>query len=66
MTNLLSNASKYSAKGESIGITARRWEDRVCYSVSDHGIGISKKDRNSLFSLFFRADSEETYRQNDR
>ena len=60
MTNLLSNASKYSAKGEQIEVTARRWKERIYYSVTDQGIGISQEDQDSLFSLFFRADNEET------
>lgn len=60
MTNLLSNASKYSAKGAQIDVSARRWKDRLYFSVTDHGIGISDDDRKSLFTLFFRADNEET------
>lgn len=60
MTNLLSNASKYSPDCSEIAVAARRWRDRLYVSVTDHGIGISAEDRESLFSLFFRADNEET------
>jgi signal transduction histidine kinase len=60
MTNLLSNASKYSPNGAEIGVSARRWKDRLYFSVTDHGIGISDEDRKSLFTLFFRADNVET------
>ena len=60
MINLLSNASNYSPKGEKIHLTARRWKDRIYFSVTDHGMGISHKDKEGLFTLFFRADNEET------
>jgi len=58
--NLLSNASKYSPNGEKIHLTARRWKDRIYFSVTDQGMGISDQDKEGLFALFFRADNEET------
>jgi PAS domain S-box-containing protein len=60
MINLLSNASKYSPNGENIHLTARRWKDRIYFSVTDQGMGISNEDKEGLFTLFFRADNEET------
>ncbi|MBT3943571.1 MAG: HAMP domain-containing histidine kinase [Chloroflexi bacterium] len=60
ITNLLSNASKYSSESGVIKIATRRWKDRVYFSVSDNGIGISEEDQESLFTLFFRADNENT------
>ena len=60
LTNLLSNASKYSPSEALIQIAARRWKDRLYFSVTDRGFGISNEDRESLFTLFFRADNEET------
>jgi len=58
--NLLSNASKYSPNGEKIHLNARRWKDRIYFSVTDQGMGISDQDKEGLFALFFRADNEET------
>lgn len=60
LTNLISNASKYSPAGSLIEIASRRWKDRLYFSVTDHGSGISIKDQESLFTLFFRADNEVT------
>ena len=60
MTNLLTNASKYSPRGTPIEITTRRWKDRIYFSVTDQGFGISEEDQKSLFTLFFRVDNEDT------
>ena len=60
MTNLRSNASKHSPREALVQSAARRWKDRLYFSVTDRGFGISNEDRESLFTLFFRADNEET------
>jgi signal transduction histidine kinase len=60
--NLLSNAIKYSPNGGTIKITAKkdRDKDKVIVSVSDHGIGISQTDSESLFKTFHRIQRPET------
>jgi len=60
VTNLLSNASKYS--GDRTPIELKVWgeEDRLHFKIRDHGIGMSKKDQKRLFKAFFRADNEAT------
>jgi two-component system CheB/CheR fusion protein len=52
--NLLSNASKFSAKGSSIKLTARADARRrqAIVSVSDSGIGIAAADLPNVFNLF--------------
>jgi signal transduction histidine kinase len=52
--NLISNAIKYTHQG---GVTVRVTEDltRVEVAVSDTGIGIEARDRDRLFTRFFRA-----------
>jgi len=60
VTNLLSNASKYSADGTSIELEVWGKEDRLHFKIRDHGIGISKEDQKRLFQAFFRADNEAT------
>ncbi|MEE8363205.1 MAG: ATP-binding protein [Dehalococcoidia bacterium] len=60
LSNLLSNASKYSTADGRITLTARRRQDRLYVSVRDSGVGISARDRRQLFTLFFRADNEAT------
>lgn len=64
VTNLVSNASKYTPEGGHIAVRARRWPESgageqngfVLCTVSDTGIGISPADQKRLFTKFFRAD----------
>ena len=49
--NLFSNALKYSEPPASIGIEIRQEENEVLLSVTDKGIGISKKDQNYCSTL---------------
>jgi PAS domain S-box-containing protein len=52
--NLLSNAVKYSEAPTSITIEIRQEENEVILSVTDQGIGISKKEKESIFDPFHR------------
>jgi PAS domain S-box-containing protein len=52
--NLVSNAIKYTARGE-VGIQAQRREGQVAVTVHDTGAGISPEDRAQLFTKFFRS-----------
>jgi signal transduction histidine kinase len=54
-TNLLGNAVKYSPAGSPVRFTARREEEDVLLTVSDHGIGIPTEAQSRLFDAFFRA-----------
>ena len=58
--NVISNAIKYSPGGGSVTVKVRKDRDRVITSVTDTGIGISKKDQKKLFSKFYRVDSSLT------
>jgi len=55
--NLFSNALKYSEAPSSITIEIRQEENEVILSVTDKGIGISKKDQESLFEPFHRGEN---------
>ncbi|MFA6082529.1 MAG: ATP-binding protein [Patescibacteria group bacterium] len=57
--NLISNAIKYSMKGE-IKVSAVPKKDHVLVSVQDNGIGISKTDQQHLFEKFHRIDNAKT------
>jgi len=59
MTNLLSNARKYSPDGGEIMVTARRTGESVEISVEDHGLGLEPDEMNKLFNKFYRADRAE-------
>jgi signal transduction histidine kinase len=60
VSNLLSNAAKYSQNGTKIQMSAAVDGDRLSVTVRDQGIGIAKKHHRDIFTAFFRADNEET------
>lgn len=57
LTNLLSNATKYSAGGSEVRVELERSEEDVIVRVIDHGIGIPQADQKRLFEPFFRASN---------
>lgn len=63
MTNLLSNAVKYNKDEGTITVKAGRKGDRVFFSITDTGIGMSKEDQERLFQDFFRANNPQTRKQ---
>jgi signal transduction histidine kinase len=52
--NLLSNAVKYTPSGGRVEVDLSVTHERVELVVLDTGIGISMRDRNHVFSRFFR------------
>ncbi len=62
LTNLVSNAVKYTPENGTITLTLRRINDgkRVEFSVSDTGIGLSKENVMMLGTKFWRAEDEFT------
>jgi signal transduction histidine kinase len=60
LTNLVSNAHKYTPVEGSISVAARRDDGFVRVDVSDTGIGLSPEDQAQLFSKFFRAPDRST------
>jgi signal transduction histidine kinase/DNA-binding response OmpR family regulator len=56
LTNLLSNAHKYTPKGGHIDVRAWLQDGHVHCAVSDTGIGISPDDQARLFTKFFRSE----------
>ena len=61
LTNVLSNAYKYSPAGGPIeldaSVQARGERPGVCITVTDHGIGMTPEQSARAFERFFRADS---------
>ncbi|MGA6097866.1 PAS domain S-box protein [Stutzerimonas marianensis] len=64
LSNLLSNAAKFSPTGETIELWAEaRGDGHVRVSVRDKGPGISEAFRERIFSKFAQADSSDTRQQ---
>ncbi len=56
LTNLLSNANKYTPEGGSITIAASRSTIFIRTEIRDTGIGLNEDDRARVFSQFFRSE----------
>lgn len=54
ISNLLSNAGKYTPPGGRIGLDVKRDGERVRICVSDNGPGIPAQYREKIFERFFR------------
>jgi PAS domain S-box-containing protein len=60
VTNLVSNAHKYTPAGGRISIEATQAGEQIGVAVHDSGIGIGPDDLPRLFTRFFRVDSSLT------
>ena len=60
MSNLITNAIKYSPGGGRVTISASVGTDFLCIRVRDTGIGISPDDLNLIFQQFYRVKDEKT------
>ena len=58
VTNLISNANKYSPQGARILVQAIRTGDMIQVKVQDNGYGMTPEDQKSLFDKFFRSGDE--------
>ena len=56
ISNLLSNAHKYTPEGGKIVVRAWPNGRSAFVSVQDNGLGISEEDQEKLFTQFFRAE----------
>ena len=56
--NLLANAMKYSGESRTIEVAAKRAGDHIVVSVTDHGIGITRREQSRIFRKFYRVQRE--------
>ena len=57
LTNLISNAFKYSKGKESPQLSIQFKPTEVVFSIKDYGLGIPEAQLSNLFEPFFRADN---------
>ena len=57
MTNLISNAIKFSPEGSSVDVSCENRKNELIFTIQDTGIGISEADQKHLFERFFRAEN---------
>jgi PAS domain S-box-containing protein len=66
VSNLLTNASKFSPPESSIKIDAEVNHDHISITITDQGSGISKPDQAMMFSPFFRGKSRDNEQPDGR
>jgi signal transduction histidine kinase/CheY-like chemotaxis protein len=59
LSNLLSNARKYSPRGGTIHLAARTADGQVTVSVQDEGLGVPAEAQSHLFQKFYRVDNSD-------
>ncbi len=57
LTNLVSNALKYSPEWGEVRVTVQQVDGQALVSVSDQGIGITPKEQGKLFQPFERGEA---------
>ena len=61
LSNLLTNAAKYTHPQGSIGVTARIEQGELVMTVRDDGIGIAAEDQLRVFGMFAQVRSAQDY-----
>ncbi|MGF1584727.1 MAG: sensor histidine kinase [Bacteroidales bacterium] len=57
ISNLISNAIKFSSAGQTIELNVTMRESKLVIRVKDHGTGISQEDQKIIFDRFRRLDT---------
>jgi two-component system, OmpR family, phosphate regulon sensor histidine kinase PhoR len=60
LSNLITNAIKYSPQGGPVRISASADTDYLCIKVQDSGLGMDPEDLKSIFKQFYRIKNERT------
>jgi PAS domain S-box-containing protein len=60
ISNLISNAFKYSENGTVVEISCEIIDDYAQVSIKDQGIGVSPEDMKNLFQRYYRVESNHT------
>ena len=54
LVTLLSNGAAHNAKGAPIEVTAARDDEKIVFSVADHGPGLAPGEESKVFEKFYR------------
>lgn len=60
VSNLISNAIKFTPKGGNVYVTVNTINERFVLKIKDSGIGIDEGDLPHIFDRFYQADSSHT------
>jgi len=60
ISNLITNAIRYTPEGGSITVSATEQKDYVRFSVRDTGYGIGKEELDRIFERFYRVKNDQT------
>ena len=60
LSNLMSNAAKFSPAGEQVSLSVTLENDRVRIDVKDNGLGIPEGYKDKIFDKFTQVDSSDT------
>jgi PAS domain S-box-containing protein len=60
ISNLISNAVKYSPKGKTITLKCEIIDNSAVFSVKDEGMGIKPQDIDKLFERYYRVNTNHT------
>lgn len=60
LSNLISNAIKFSEPGQTVELTASLHSEHVLIAVQDHGSGIPAEFQSRIFQKFAQADGSDT------
>ena len=58
LTNMLSNAARYSRDGSVIAVELKAYADRVAFTVKNEGPGVPEHAREKMFRRFSRVSSD--------
>ena len=61
ITNIISNAAKYSPGKENIVVNSFKKDNAIVISFTDNGIGIPKEKIDKIFDRFYRVDEASTH-----
>lgn len=60
ITNIVNNAIKYSPQDKKIVVSLKKDKENILFSVKDNGPGISKADKEKLFTKFAKLNNKPT------